>query len=515
MARKLSGFQRVLDAPALFSVAYGEIASSIYFALGIVAAHALGFTPVVLLGAGIFFLIVSLSYAEGTAAMPETGGAATFVRRAFNDVLGFLTGWALFLDYLIVIALSTLFLPHYLGDGARHRRAARVAVGHRRRRRVILAIAAVRLVAPLAAPHGRDSSSPGSTSRRSSCSSSSGSRCSSRRTRSRRASTSARRRPGTTSRSRCRSRCSPTRASRPSPTSPRRRASRAGRCRAASSRAIGLVVVLTVADRRRRARRRSRSRTARPRSATSGCRRRSSGSSTRSAATLPAWLGDALRVYVGLTGALVLLAAATTSISGFTRLAHSLGEHGQLPRELRAAQPAHARLAAGDRRGGRDLDRARDRHRRCVGDDVAFLASLYSFGVLLAFAAAQLAVIRLRVHRAATCRGRSAAPLVGAAPIGAPLAIAVWVVAMVTHPGARYAGPVWLALGLVVYLVVRRRAQHRAPRATSTPVDELPRRRRVPARARADEARADRRGDGRDGGRAREGARGATSTRSS
>ena len=92
MARKLRGFERVLDAPALFSVAYGEIASSIYFALGIVAAYALGFTPYVLLGAGAFFLLVALSYAEGTAAIPETGGAATFVRRAFNDLLGFLTG---------------------------------------------------------------------------------------------------------------------------------------------------------------------------------------------------------------------------------------------------------------------------------------------------------------------------------------------------------------------------------------------------------------------------------------
>ncbi len=115
MARKLRGFERVLDAPALFSVAYGEIASSLYFALGIVAAYALGFTPWVLLAAGAFFLLVALSYAEGTAAIPETGGAATFVRRASNDLLGFLTGWALFLDYLIVIALSTLFLPHYLG----------------------------------------------------------------------------------------------------------------------------------------------------------------------------------------------------------------------------------------------------------------------------------------------------------------------------------------------------------------------------------------------------------------
>ena len=114
MARKVRGFERVLDAPALFAVAYDEIGSSIYFALGIVAAQALGLTPVVLLATGLLFLVVSLSYAEGTAAIPETGGAATFTRRAFNDLAGFATGWVLFLDFLIVIALSSLFLPHYL-----------------------------------------------------------------------------------------------------------------------------------------------------------------------------------------------------------------------------------------------------------------------------------------------------------------------------------------------------------------------------------------------------------------
>ena len=119
MARKLPGFTRELDARALFSVAYGEVASSIYFALGVVAAYALGFTPIVLLGVGVLFLVVSLSYAEGTAALPETGGAATFVRRASNDLAGFITGWALFLDYLIVIALSALFLPHYLAGALR------------------------------------------------------------------------------------------------------------------------------------------------------------------------------------------------------------------------------------------------------------------------------------------------------------------------------------------------------------------------------------------------------------
>ena len=97
-----------------YSVAYGEIASSIYFALGIIALHALGLTPAVLGIVGILFLIVALSYAEGTASIRETGGAATFVRRAYNDLAGFLTGWALGLDYLIVIALSALFIPHYL-----------------------------------------------------------------------------------------------------------------------------------------------------------------------------------------------------------------------------------------------------------------------------------------------------------------------------------------------------------------------------------------------------------------
>ena len=88
MARKLRGFERVLDAPSLFAVAYGEIASSLYIALGIVAAAALGLTPLVLLLTGALFFVVSLSYAEGTAAIPETGGAATFVRRAFERPRG-------------------------------------------------------------------------------------------------------------------------------------------------------------------------------------------------------------------------------------------------------------------------------------------------------------------------------------------------------------------------------------------------------------------------------------------
>src|SRR5262245_40865978 len=116
MARKVRGFERVLEAPSLFAVAYGEIASSLYIALGIVAAAALGLTPLVLLFTGVLFFVVSLSYAEGTAAIPEAGGAATFVRRAFNDLAGFITGSVLFLDFLFVMALSAVFFPHYVGE---------------------------------------------------------------------------------------------------------------------------------------------------------------------------------------------------------------------------------------------------------------------------------------------------------------------------------------------------------------------------------------------------------------
>src|ERR1700745_1180846 len=148
MARKLPRLQRALDAPALASVAYGEVASSLYFALGIVALHALGFTPAILAVVGVLFLVVTMAYAEGTTSIGETGGAATFVRVAFNDLAGFVTGWALFLDYLIVIALSALFFPHYLGlaigmhSVARHPGDPIVACG------VIVAIAVVRLLRP-------------------------------------------------------------------------------------------------------------------------------------------------------------------------------------------------------------------------------------------------------------------------------------------------------------------------------------------------------------------------------
>jgi basic amino acid/polyamine antiporter, APA family len=459
MARKLPGLRRELDARALYSVAYGEIASSIYFALGVLVAHAYGFTPLVLLGTGALFLVVSLSYAEGTAALPETGGAATFVRRATNDLTGFLTGWALFLDYLIVIALAALFIPHYVGGAfgvnALERHPWDVVAGVA----TIVLVAIVRVVrrptlygigilvpaldlltqlllvglgfALLFSPHALV------------------------------------------------------------------RGTSLGHSPTWHSLAFSLPLAMlaytgleTVANLAEEARRPG---VDLPRSVFGGIatvvttsvliaivavaafpgphtelggrwiRAPLVGVATRVGDHLPGWLADVVRGYVGVTGALILLAAVVTSISGFSRLAYSLGEHGQLPRAFgRLSRRAHvspwaivsvALIASGIVVGT-----------GFYGRDVTFLASLFSFGVLLAFTAAQLAVIKLRIDEPELPRpyrapfsvtvGRAEIPL--PALVGAPLTFAIWVIAMATHPAARYAGPAWLAVGVVVFVAVRR-----------------------------------------------------------
>ena len=105
---------RSLGAPPLFAAAYGNVGSDIYFALGLVALYALGLTPVVFMLAGLFFVTTALSYAEASTLLPEAGGCSSFARVAFNDLAGFLAGWAVSLDYILTAAISALFVPHYL-----------------------------------------------------------------------------------------------------------------------------------------------------------------------------------------------------------------------------------------------------------------------------------------------------------------------------------------------------------------------------------------------------------------
>jgi APA family basic amino acid/polyamine antiporter len=122
--RRLHGLQRVLGVNALFSTAYGNVGSSIYYALGLVASFALGLTPVVFVITGFIFYLTAATYAEATAMYPEAGGSSSFARHAFNEFWSFFAAWAQMLNYTITIAISAFFVPHYLGglfwDGLRH-----------------------------------------------------------------------------------------------------------------------------------------------------------------------------------------------------------------------------------------------------------------------------------------------------------------------------------------------------------------------------------------------------------
>jgi APA family basic amino acid/polyamine antiporter len=388
--------ERVLGVPALAAVAYGEIASSVWFALGIVAAFALALTPWVLLAVGALFTVVALAYAEGAAAMPEPGGAAAFVRRAFNDPAGFAVGWVIFLDYLIVIALAALFVPHYVGTAFEVPEAtegpwdAVAGVG------VIAAVAAVRIVrrvrlyrvvivlagfsaatlAVLVALAAALLLSPGDIT------------------------------------------------GGPFPSW----SSLVFALALATLAYTGLETVANLAAEVRQPGR------ALPRSLFAGIAAAVAATTLVGVAwmaALPAgrvlgteWeraplvgvanalrgsvaepLVDAFRIFIGIAGVLVLVTVISTSVSGAGRLARALAERQMLPRAFGRVSPrtlispATILSAAGLAAGLLFIGAVH-------GQPARFLASLYSFGILIAFTGAQLAVLRLRVTRSTSpCGG--------------------------------------------------------------------------------------------------------------
>src|SRR5256885_8151056 len=113
--RRPAKMPRTLGAPALFAASYGNVGSSIYYALGVTAAFALGLTPLALLLAGLIFVTTALNYAEGTAALPHAGGSSSFARRAFNAPIGYIVGWVQLLNYTATVSISSYFAISYLG----------------------------------------------------------------------------------------------------------------------------------------------------------------------------------------------------------------------------------------------------------------------------------------------------------------------------------------------------------------------------------------------------------------
>jgi APA family basic amino acid/polyamine antiporter len=481
MPRRLPGLVRGLTPESLASVAFGEVGSSIYFALGIVALFALGLTPWVLLAAGTVFMIVALSYAEGTAAIPETGGAAMLAQRVFNDPVGFLTGWVLLLDYAIVIALASLFASHYFGHAVGWDRLTRhpwdvvaavfIILGITLLRlirrpglyRIAVVVAVVAFLTQLVLiglgfgflfsfddlRHGVH--------------------------------------PG----------IAPT------------WNNLAFALPAAMLAYTGLETVANLAQEAREPG------TDIPRSLFAGLGAAvvlsvlmgivgiaafpavgGPGSATLLGSDwlhaplvgiveafqghLPAALVDVLRVAVGLSGAGILVAAATTAISGIGRVVYTLGRHQMLPHMFgtfgrRSTLPPAAILGAALVSSTLVILAA------AVGDEVRFLASLYSFGVLIAFAIAQAAVVRLRftdpdLPRPFLVRGnvRIGGRLVPvAALVGIPATVALWVIAMSSHHAARIGGPAWLLLGAVLYVVARVRRGAGLLERVEAPVPDL------------------------------------------
>jgi APA family basic amino acid/polyamine antiporter len=106
--------RRGVGVPGLFVAVYSSVGFSIYFALGVVADRGLGLTPLIFLAAGLMFVLTTLSYVEGGAMIRERGGSSSFARNAFNELIAFVAGWAILIDYLLVAALAAISVPHYL-----------------------------------------------------------------------------------------------------------------------------------------------------------------------------------------------------------------------------------------------------------------------------------------------------------------------------------------------------------------------------------------------------------------
>ena len=488
MARRLTAPARFLRARSLSLVAYGETGSSLVFALGIVAFYALGLTPWVLLAVGILILVVTLSYAEGVAAVPEAGGAATFVRRAFSDPAGFVTGWVLFLDYLVVISLAALFVPHYVGEALGWETLAerpwdaiaaiavivtlaglrRVLRGERLLK-VAVVSAGIALFAWLllsvlgfALVFSSDSLTVGVDLGTA---------------------------PSWGSFVLALSLATLAYTGLETVTNFVAEAREPGRTLPRSLFVgIGAVVVvnLLVAIVGVSAFPAAPDPSA-PDGLASGLgvdwlQAPLVGIATVIGDDLPDGVATGLEVFIGLSAALVLVTAIATSLAGAERLAFSMARYDMLPhafaRPERGAAPTAAATLAATVIAGVLLIIS-----EAVGDGAQFLASLYSFGVLIALTAAQVAVVRLRIREPGLerpfrvpwgVRIRGAVVPIPSV-IGAVLTAALWVAALFTHEAARIAGPIWLAIGVGVYLMSRRAAgESLLGRATPAVPDLVP-----------------------------------------
>lgn len=473
MARKIPSLGRFLGAPSLYAMAYGEISSSLYYALGLTAIYALSLTPVVFLAAGVLFAFAAAAYAEGGATLSEPGGSSALARRAWGDLVGFIAGWATVLDFVITVSLSALFLPHYVSGAlgqdpnALSVRAAAVygvgilvimtTVRLARRTEIYtagVAVAALDLIVQvslavlgLALLFSWSSLTRnidvGSVPTWNSLAFSF---------------------PiamiGYTGLEKVSSVAALAK-------DPERSVPDSVR----SSVFTVVIVYAAVATAAASAfpTHPDPTKTAHGTTllATKWVNAPMLGLAERIGSHGPHWVAVALRIGVGATACAILVLAISTSFSGCGRLAEAMGRHDQLPpvfgrTSRRVLHPPAAILGIGLLSIGFIVVGA-----LYHGQEVITLASLYSFGILIAFMLTQAAVVWLRITEPdlprpflmkgnVWIRGRLI-PITSV--IGTVLAFGAWVIALGTHPGARVVGPLWMVAGLAVYIVVRVRAR--------------------------------------------------------
>jgi basic amino acid/polyamine antiporter, APA family len=114
-ARSISTLRRSVGSPILFAVVYTSLASAVYFSLGVIAGRALGLTPLVFVLGAFLFTLTTMTYAEGASMHPERSGSTVFARYAFNELVSFAAGWAILLDYVILVAVTAYSATQYLG----------------------------------------------------------------------------------------------------------------------------------------------------------------------------------------------------------------------------------------------------------------------------------------------------------------------------------------------------------------------------------------------------------------
>lgn len=447
-----STLRRSLGSPVLFAVIWTPLASAIYFSLGVISGRALGLTPLVFGIAAVFFALSAMTYVEGASLHQNRGGATVFARYAFNELVSFVAGWAVLLDYIILIAVTAYTATQYLGvfwgDLAHHDEALGLSIAFiafvvlsnirgfstRRRRRILVLVAgdlalqlllvAIGLVL-FFSPHALTGpihlgSAPGwssllfaltiATVSFTSLESASG-------------------------------------------LAGEVRISRRGLRRLVASATVSTLVVYVgialVAV------------TALPVHGTYTelahrfVNTPMIGITTR---VHPHWLAQALRYTVAGMAALTLIAAANSAMLGLSRLAYSLSTNRQIPSGLGRLHPTRSTpyvliIAAGVLAAA-----------LVVPENLDFLVGIYAFGAMLTFTIAHLSVCRLRYSEPERDRpyrmplslrvrgGQLPLP----AALGALLSAGGLVAVLLVHEPARYVGLGWMAGGLVLYVAYRR-----------------------------------------------------------